>query len=159
MGSQGACKRPQGTHDDVHGSACRPREERTAGETPDRPAVRRVLAGRPACGARRGQDFEAALGCAWLQGTSLGKARGGLGRRGGVRRARGRSGALERGRRRVSLELFRTGPVRVIKTQFFATKVHQGVNRKVVDLTTLYNFHKGSRVFFSTDFAGTSCQL
>jgi hypothetical protein len=27
------------------------------------------------------------------------------------------------------------------------------MNRKVVDLTTLYNFYKGSRVFFSTDFA------
>jgi hypothetical protein len=83
----------------------------------------------------------------------------GLGRRGGIRRARGRSGALERGRRRVGLKLFWTGPVQAIKTQFFATKVHQGMNRKVVDLTTLYNFHKGSRVFFSTDFAGTSCQL
>jgi hypothetical protein len=29
--------------------------------------------------------------------------------------------------------------------------VHRAVNTKVVDLTTLYNFHKGSRVFFSTD--------
>jgi hypothetical protein len=27
------------------------------------------------------------------------------------------------------------------------------MNRKVVDLTTLYNFYKGSIVFFSTDFA------
>jgi hypothetical protein len=33
------------------------------------------------------------------------------------------------------------------------------MNRKVVDLTTLYNFCKGHIVFFSTDFAGTSCQL
>jgi hypothetical protein len=33
------------------------------------------------------------------------------------------------------------------------------MNRKVVDLTTLYNFQKGHIVFFSTDFAGTSCQL
>jgi hypothetical protein len=41
----------------------------------------------------------------------------------------------------------------------FEIKVHQVMNRKVVDLTSLYNFHKGSRVFFSTDFAGTSCQL
>jgi hypothetical protein len=31
--------------------------------------------------------------------------------------------------------------------------VHKVVNRKVVDLTTLYNFYKGSRGFFSTDFA------
>jgi hypothetical protein len=51
------------------------------------------------------------------------------------------------------------GPVRAIETQIFATEVHQVMNRKVVDLTTLYNFHKGYRVFFSTDFAGTSCQL
>jgi hypothetical protein len=29
------------------------------------------------------------------------------------------------------------------------------MNRKVVDLTTLYNFQKGHIVFFSTDFAGT----
>jgi hypothetical protein len=27
------------------------------------------------------------------------------------------------------------------------------VNRKVVDLTTLYNFYKGRMVFFATDFA------
>jgi hypothetical protein len=33
------------------------------------------------------------------------------------------------------------------------------MNRKVVDLTTPYNFHEGRLVFFSTDFAGTSCQL
>jgi hypothetical protein len=33
------------------------------------------------------------------------------------------------------------------------------MNRKVVDLTILYNFHKGRIVFFPTDFAGTSCQL
>jgi hypothetical protein len=33
------------------------------------------------------------------------------------------------------------------------------MNRKVVDLATLYNFQKGHIVFFSTDFAGTSCQL
>jgi hypothetical protein len=33
------------------------------------------------------------------------------------------------------------------------------MNRKFVDLTTPYNFHKGRLVFFSTDFAETSCQL
>jgi hypothetical protein len=33
------------------------------------------------------------------------------------------------------------------------------MNSKVVDLTTLYNVYEGSRVFFSTDFAETSCQL
>jgi hypothetical protein len=31
--------------------------------------------------------------------------------------------------------------------------MHNVMNRKVVDVTTLYNFYKGSRVFFSTDFA------
>jgi hypothetical protein len=33
------------------------------------------------------------------------------------------------------------------------------MNRKVVDLTTLYNFHKGRIVFFSTDFAQTAAKL
>jgi hypothetical protein len=37
--------------------------------------------------------------------------------------------------------------------------VHYVMNRKVVDLTTLYNFHKGSRVFFSTDFAQIIAKL
>jgi hypothetical protein len=31
--------------------------------------------------------------------------------------------------------------------------VHRVVNRKVVDLTTLYNLYKGLMVFFSTAFA------
>jgi hypothetical protein len=33
------------------------------------------------------------------------------------------------------------------------------MNRKVVDLTTLYNFYKGSRVLFSTDFAQSAAKL
>jgi hypothetical protein len=33
------------------------------------------------------------------------------------------------------------------------------MNRKVVDLAILYNFHKGYIVFFSIDFAGVVCQL
>jgi hypothetical protein len=37
--------------------------------------------------------------------------------------------------------------------------VHKVVNRKVVDLTTLYNFYKDSRVFFSTDFAQIVAKL
>jgi hypothetical protein len=41
----------------------------------------------------------------------------------------------------------------------FWIEVHKVMNRKIVDPTTLYNFYKGSRVFFSTDLAGTSCQL
>jgi hypothetical protein len=31
--------------------------------------------------------------------------------------------------------------------------VHKVVTRKVVDLTTVYNFYKGLKVFFSTVFA------
>jgi hypothetical protein len=45
------------------------------------------------------------------------------------------------------------GQLRVAQTQNFATKLYLVMNRKVVDLTILYNFYKGSRVFFSTDFA------
>jgi hypothetical protein len=37
--------------------------------------------------------------------------------------------------------------------------VHKAVKRKVVDLTTLYNFHKGRLVFFSTDFAQSAAKL
>jgi hypothetical protein len=33
------------------------------------------------------------------------------------------------------------------------------VNRKVIDLTTLYNFYQGSRVFFSMDFAQFEAKL
>jgi hypothetical protein len=37
--------------------------------------------------------------------------------------------------------------------------LHKVVNRKVVDPTTLYNFYKGSRVFFSMVFAQISAKL
>jgi hypothetical protein len=33
------------------------------------------------------------------------------------------------------------------------------MNRKVVDLAILYNFHKGYIVFSSIDYAGEACQL
>jgi hypothetical protein len=33
------------------------------------------------------------------------------------------------------------------------------MNSKVVDLTTLYNFHKGRMVFFSMDFAQIVAKL
>jgi hypothetical protein len=39
------------------------------------------------------------------------------------------------------------------------TIVHKVVNRKVVDLTTLYNFYKGRLVFFSTDLAQITAKL
>jgi hypothetical protein len=37
--------------------------------------------------------------------------------------------------------------------------VVQAVNSKVVDLLTLYNFHKGRMAFFSTIFAQFGCQV
>jgi hypothetical protein len=52
----------------------------------------------------------------------------------------------------------RTAPVWPSFSQKSWIEVHKVMNRKVVDLTTLYNFCKGRLVFFSTDFAGTSCQ-
>jgi hypothetical protein len=39
------------------------------------------------------------------------------------------------------------------------TEVLQVMNREIVDLAILYNFHKGHLVFFSTDFAQKVCQL
>jgi hypothetical protein len=48
---------------------------------------------------------------------------------------------------------------RTLKTQKNWIGVLKVVNRRVVDLTTLFNFYKGSRVFFSMVFAGTACQL
>jgi hypothetical protein len=101
-------------------------------------------------------DFEAASGRAWLRGTSLGRAAS-LGARAGGPDAK--DPCARAARRHGLVGIVWTGPVRAIETQIFATKVHQVMNWKVVDLTTLYNFHKGSRVFFSMDFAGTSCQL
>jgi hypothetical protein len=50
--------------------------------------------------------------------------------------------------------LTRCAPDQRVKSSTICTKVLQAVNRKVVDLTTLYNFHKGRLVFFSTDFTG-----
>jgi hypothetical protein len=40
--------------------------------------------------------------------------------------------------------------------RIFRVTAPTAVNRKVVDLTTLYNFHNGYLVYFSTDFAGMS---
>jgi hypothetical protein len=39
------------------------------------------------------------------------------------------------------------------------TEVHQGLNRKVVDLASLYNFYKGCMAFFSTNRAQIACQV
>jgi hypothetical protein len=46
-----------------------------------------------------------------------------------------------------------------VKLQKNCIEVLKVMNRKVVDLTTLYNFHKGRIVFFSTDFAQTAAKL
>jgi hypothetical protein len=54
--------------------------------------------------------------------------------------------------------VFHSTPVRAQKSPKNLIEVHKVVNRKVVDLTTLYNFYKGSRVFFSTDFVESACQ-
>jgi hypothetical protein len=48
------------------------------------------------------------------------------------------AGARGAARRRGLPEFIWTGLVRAIEIKFFATKVHQVMNRKVVDLTTLY---------------------
>jgi hypothetical protein len=44
-------------------------------------------------------------------------------------------------------------------TLIFVTKVHYVVNSKVIDLRTLYNLYKGSKVFFSTVFAQIAAKL
>jgi hypothetical protein len=69
------------------------------------------------------------------------------------RGTRGRAGAATSRRGLVPAQRFQT---RLLRARFFpnfGTEVHQAVNSKVVDLTALYNFYKGSRVFFSMDFA------
>jgi hypothetical protein len=123
-----------------------------------------VCTQREACAAtypRRGSG----RGRGWRQrlGTRARALRPAVLRRYGGTATRG--GALERGspwraRRRASqhdwLQCSLVWPRFTPKTW---TEVHRGVNSKVVDLTTLYNFYKGSIVFFSTDFAESACQL
>jgi hypothetical protein len=88
-----------------------------------------------------------------------------LGRRGaarvprhGCRCVERRHGALERGHVAAGLHFARTASVRNKFSPNSHIEVQYVVNRKVVDLATLYNFCKGRLVFFSTDFAGTLCQ-
>jgi hypothetical protein len=107
----------------------------------------------------RGGQIPTRLGvrACWGRRAHFGKARARPGCRGGGA-WRGR-----RGRRGVTscsgAKTFHCALVRLRFPPDFEIEVHQSVNREVVDLTTLYNFHKGFRVFFSTDFAGMSCQL
>jgi hypothetical protein len=76
----------------------------------------------------------------------------------GARRAqrelRGRRGAASRS----GAKMFHCALVRLRFPPDFEIEVHQSVNREIVDLTTLYNFHKGCMVIFSMVFAGTACQ-
>jgi hypothetical protein len=50
-------------------------------------------------------------------------------------------------------------PVWTCKTPKSWIEMHKVVNRKVVDLTTPYNFYKGCMVFFSTDFSQNATKL
>jgi hypothetical protein len=83
----------------------------------------------------------------------------------GVRMQCGRVGAprRRRARRRVCgtcrPDLNSTGPVWLLKTQNFEIEVDQVVNRKVVHLPSLNNFHKGRMGFFSTICAQIACQV
>jgi hypothetical protein len=127
----------------VDGPLCTPRNRTTARRSKRPRHARGVGKGRAALGRR--------------EGTSEGARVARTSRRRTARaRALWRAGARATSRRP---EIVSDWPCSSDKNSIFPTKVHQGVNRKVVDLTTLYNFHKGSRVFFSTDFTGTSCQL
>jgi hypothetical protein len=44
-------------------------------------------------------------------------------------------------------------------TPNFSTEVGRVINRKVVDLLILYNFHKGRMAFFPTIFSQFGCQV
>jgi hypothetical protein len=120
---------------------------RTGGYSGVRPSTN---AGAP----RGGPDSEGGLG-----------ARNALGRRGASvgawpgRRGRRNSGAARGGTASVGLISCHSSPVRALKTPEIWIEVHQVVNRKVVDLTTLHDFYKGSREFFSTDFAQSAAKL
>jgi hypothetical protein len=71
----------------------------------------------------------------------------------------GAPGSRRRGTTSAGLTACHRTPARTLKTPEILIEVHQVVNRKVVDLTTLYNYYKGSRVFFSTDFAQSAAKL
>jgi hypothetical protein len=83
------------------------------------------------------------------------------GRRGLARARQARRGAGDVAARALAFlhQTMLTTPIWLSITQKFSTQVHYAMNRKVVDLTTLYNFHKGSIVFFSTDFAQSAAKL
>jgi hypothetical protein len=131
----------------------RPRPARTQGEparTGGQCRARMVARARTPRGV--GVDFKGLRVLSASGRSGLGKARGGPDAEVGGAHAWARGCAGARAVLR-SADMCRTGNVWLRLTRNFSTKVHQVVNRKVVYLTTLYNFYKGSRVFFSTDFA------
>jgi hypothetical protein len=89
-----------------------------------------------------------------------GRASRRLGARDDIGKARATLATSRRGatRRRLA-KLCPSVPVRTRKTRKSWIEVHKVLNRKVVDLTTLYNFHKGRIVFFSMDFAQFEAKL
>jgi hypothetical protein len=111
---------------------------------------------------RRGGTWHAGFNASW--GTEPGEGCSSIGtqpREGTVARTSRRRGASGRARRRgaAGSSSFCWVPVWARITPRFGMEVHQTMNRKVVDLTILYNFHKGHMVLFSTGFAEKACQL
>jgi hypothetical protein len=112
------------------------------------------------CGVGQARDSSRLGECAaWGRRDTLGRS--GRGSEGEVVKRSVRA----RGSTRVPLDvafrrrLFRFTLVRLHLSQNLSTKVHKVMNRKVVDLTTLYNYYKGRMVFFSTDFAQITAKL
>jgi hypothetical protein len=112
--------------------------------------------------ARGGEDFKGPSGV-WRLGKLGARTPRLFGARAGAtsvwRRAPARRRVVASARERRAHFMCRTGSVWPRFAQKSWIVVHKVMNMKVVDLTILYNFHKGRTVFFSTDFAGTSCQL
>jgi hypothetical protein len=105
---------------------------------------------------RRGSAGFKPPGCA----CGLGKARARpWSRGGGARRTRLASAREHGSMSRSDVCLFRFTLVWLRFSPNIWIEVHNVANRKVVDLTTLYNFYRGSRVFFSTDFAQNAAKL
>jgi hypothetical protein len=97
------------------------------------------------CVAWRGHQGVVGHGASW--------GRCGLGRRAASGGAAVRTPRVARREARSVSKLFQVRPLQARFSLKFCTEVHKVVNRKDVDLTTLYNFYKGLMVFFSTVFA------
>jgi hypothetical protein len=74
-------------------------------------------------------------------------------------RARALWSARLRGASRFQHDSFDLGHFDQVFLPKLQTAVHRGVNSKVVDLTTLYNFYKGSIVFLPMDCAQFAAKL